>query len=210
MRKLTIVGGAILAAVLFSGGALAATRYVITSKHQIKPSVFKQLHGDRGRRGATGKRGARGTRGTRGARGFVGAKGSTGATGPGGATGATGATGPVGGFSAANVTEVPGPTVTLTPSSVAGSLATCPAGSVVLGGGYQGTSSPPVDATAADDGPLDNVAWDVVIANNSTTQTAGFTTYAICAAGSGSQAQARSARLADAAKQATANVGAAR
>src|SRR4051812_1282831 len=64
-----------------SGGAFAATKYVITSKHQISPKVLKQLKGNRGPAGA------------RGAAGANGATGATGAQGPAGATGAAGAQG---------------------------------------------------------------------------------------------------------------------
>lgn len=66
----------VLAALLVGGGtAVAAGKYIITSKSQIKPSVVKQLKGQAGKTGATG---------------------STGAQGPTGATGATGPQGPQG------------------------------------------------------------------------------------------------------------------
>ena len=67
-----------------SGGALAANHYLISSIHQISPSVVKQL---KGRRGKTGPQGPTGPTGPRGA---TGATGSKGATGPTGATGAAG------------------------------------------------------------------------------------------------------------------------
>ena len=58
-----------------SGGALAASHYLINSTKQISPKVLKSLKGNKGRTGATG---------------------ATGATGPTGATGATGGPGPQG------------------------------------------------------------------------------------------------------------------
>jgi hypothetical protein len=72
--------GIAVVALLFSlsGVGLAASKYMITSTSQIKPSVLKSL---------------RGARGAAGVNGSVGATGPTGATGPAGAAGASGAAG---------------------------------------------------------------------------------------------------------------------
>ncbi len=61
---------ATLALVLaMSGGALAASKYIITSKKQIKPSVLTSLSGKRGKTGATGKPGPQGVQGNPGSAG---------------------------------------------------------------------------------------------------------------------------------------------
>ncbi len=88
-RRLTYANVAATLALVFamSGGALAATHYLITSTKQIKPSVLKELKG---------KAGARGPTGATGPAGATGLPGPNGATGPAGATGATGATGSAG------------------------------------------------------------------------------------------------------------------
>lgn len=58
--RILTVALSVLATVLVAGGATAATRYVITSTHQITPSVLHQLKGKRGPRGYTGLQGSSG------------------------------------------------------------------------------------------------------------------------------------------------------
>ena len=89
MRRSTILI-AVVAALVLVGSAGAAGRYLITNIHQIKPSVVKQLRGDRGPQGPQGSPGAAGAKGPTGAAGPAGAqgpKGDRGAQGPPGITG---------------------------------------------------------------------------------------------------------------------------
>jgi hypothetical protein len=81
-----------------SGGAYAASKYLITSTKQISPKVLKSLKGAKGATGAQGLAGAAGAAGLQGPGGAAGVKGETGATGATGAAGAAGGTGPEGSF----------------------------------------------------------------------------------------------------------------
>ncbi len=73
--RLTYANIAATLALVFSmsGGALAASHYLISSKKQISPKVLKELKGNAGARGATG---ASGPQGPAGAQGSAGAAGS--------------------------------------------------------------------------------------------------------------------------------------
>jgi hypothetical protein len=98
LRRKPTITGVLAASALFlalaGGGAYAADSYIITSTHQIKPSVLKKLANDvRGPRGSHGSAGAQGAPGATGAQGIQGEAGNAGAT---GAQGAQGEQGPQG------------------------------------------------------------------------------------------------------------------
>jgi hypothetical protein len=63
-----------------SGGALAASHYLITKTSQIKPSVLKKLKGNVGHTGVTGATGATGAQGPTGKEGQPGSPGASGTT----------------------------------------------------------------------------------------------------------------------------------
>lgn len=73
-----------------SGGALAASHYLITSTKQISPKVLTALKGKAGPRGGLGATGATGGQGPAGAKGETGPQGPKGETGAEGKPGAPG------------------------------------------------------------------------------------------------------------------------
>ena len=82
-RHLSYANVAATLALVFamSGGALAASHYIITKTSQIKPSVLKKLKGNAGRTGPTGSQGTAGKAGALGATGKEGAPGKEGPAG---------------------------------------------------------------------------------------------------------------------------------
>ena len=94
-KRLSYANVTVTVALVFamSGGAYAASKYVITSSKQIKPSVLAQLKGKNGAKGANGAQGPVGPAGPQGAPGASGAKGENGAPGGPGEKGANGTNG---------------------------------------------------------------------------------------------------------------------
>lgn len=145
-----VTAATVAIALLGGGGALAASRYLITSVNQVKPSVRAALRGHAGKRG------------------------------PAGPQGPTGPAGPAGAVSAE--TEVIGNLVTISPGTpVNVSEAVCPAGHLLLAGGWKGLTA---DVTISDSAPTTvngAVAWAVAAAlNDAASETETFEAVAVC------------------------------
>jgi len=147
-----------------AGTGIAASSYVITSTKQIKPSVLKSL------------------RGAQGPRGLQGPAGAAGAAGPAGPAGAAGAAGAAGNLTAANVITVLGSPATppATMGGSAGSVANCPAGDVVLGGGFIWNFGTVPDTSVITNNAQGSTSWAVSIQNNTTATAPSFAAEAIC------------------------------
>lgn len=91
-RKLTYANVVATLALVFamSGGAYAASKYIITSTKQINPKVLSALKGKNGKNGVNGTNGVNGAAGKEGAPGPAGEKGAAGTNGTEGKAGTAG------------------------------------------------------------------------------------------------------------------------
>ena len=117
-----------LAALFFSlgGGAMAASRYLITSVSQIKPSVRAALVAHSRPALVQGPQG------------------------PAGPAGPPGPQGPAGPSGLGPSTRIVSPAVKLVPGQTGGTVVICPAGDVVLNGGYTGSGETVTESFAKD------------------------------------------------------------
>lgn len=155
-----------------SGGAMAATHYLINSTSQINPKVLKELKGKAGAPGATGvagPAGASGPAGPSGPPGPAGAPGKEGAPGKDGAQGKEGQPGKEGkegkAASLAEVTEVRSEAEEVAAGEEGEALAACPQGSRAISGGFliEGTKAQP--ALVADEAETGRTGWAVEVEN---------------------------------------------
>jgi hypothetical protein len=130
---------------------------------KLTPKAIKQLHG------LKGERGPRGVAGIDGANGIAGAPGQIGAAGA------------AGGFNPAKVMYVTGPTISLPPYPSVGytatAIASCPAGTKAIGGGFFASINNIGASLATPDGS----SWGVILQNMTTISTTA-NAYAVCAA----------------------------
>ena len=142
-KRITYTNVAMTIALVFvmTGGAYAASKYVITSTKQISPKVLKALKGANGPAGPAGPAGLAGAAGV----GSIGPVGGSGKEGSAGKEGPTGPTGPIGKPGVAGKEGPPGPLLeslpagkTLTGSWAATSFA---AKEPVIAGVYNGVAS---------------------------------------------------------------------
>ena len=157
---------ALVALFVAVGGTAVASGWVITRIGQIKPSVRHQLRGNAGPQGPQGPQGP---------------------AGPAGAAGRAGIPG---------VVMVESAMVTLASGAVNGTFASCPAGDVALGGGWDGGTTPPVLATVAYNDPIgNNTAWNVTMVDNQSGQSSTFAAVVECAPAASGAAIAHVSRV---------------
>lgn len=178
-----------------SGGALAATHYLINSTSQINPKVLKTLRGDKGATGAAGPAGLAGALGATGPVGPAGVAGPAGKEGPAGKQGPAGKEGPAGseGKPASLAWEEVAETEEIAAHEVGEAVAECPSGTRVITGGFNVENETTVPTVVSSEASGET-AW-VVAAQNSTANAVEIEAIAYCAKTGGSISASRSAAI---------------
>jgi hypothetical protein len=206
-RRLTYANVTATLALFFalSGGALAASHYLINSTRQINPKVLKALKGDAGATGVAGATGAAGVRGTdgskgsegpKGERGEKGSEGKEGLRGKEGKEGKEGAKGEKGESGAPGGEGKEGPPAKLSaltahagelvvkPGETGEAVAECPEGSRAITGGFDSTGEKtpnPKPGLEASEAQAQGKGWLIRITNTSTTESIFVEAIAYCA-----------------------------
>lgn len=173
----------IATALVTAASATAVTSALITSEQiqngtvrmiDLHPTAKAALKGQRGLRGAPGERGAVGPMGPSGP---VGATGPVGPAGPQGFMGPAGGQGTAGGFDPSKIRFVDGPEVVVAAGTVVSTQATCPAGTVVIAGGFYTN----ITKIGSSQGYGGLNAWAVIVWNDTSTSTTIYA-QAVCVA----------------------------
>jgi hypothetical protein len=180
----------------FKGGQLpAGPRGIPGPAGQVGPAGERGSAGPQGPVGPAGPQGAPGQQGAVGQAGAPGAAGAQGPTGPAGPQGIqglpgqTGPHGPAGGFDVSKITYVTGATGVAAPTTTgvfAFTVASCPAGSKVIAGGFEILSGDPavhaIQSQAVNSSsPPPISGWVAGVINNSAGPIS-FRATAVCAA----------------------------
>lgn len=152
---------------------------------KLTKGAVKELRGGSGVDGFDGIDGRPGLDGQNGGSGLPGAPGDLGQRGLPGLPGTPGSPGTTANFTPARVAGTPSPALPATAGGSVISVASCPAGQHVLGGGYnietwqQGVS---VTESAPSASAIDPATWTVTLVNEAAlANTSVVTAYAVCA-----------------------------
>ena len=145
-----------------SGGALRVIDRSVTNCKGTETALDWDQHGAMGPQGPAGAAGPAGPQGTTGPAGPQGPEGPTGPAGSPGMPGSDGEPGPAGPAGGVSGWEMVTQMETVPATGSGGWVVSCPAGKVVLGGGFAGDVNMEVVVSR----PLDSSSWQLIAANS--------------------------------------------